>query len=686
MKTLLLLLLFSVHLSSIRAESSILEQDEQYQKNNKELTLILKASQDVGANECKTDKGELPRSANLWFTEGKRLLEGENRKFNLFNAEIARVQKKIASTSGETLQAESLLILSQLHSLEIDYLNGRNGRIQLKKEFLVEFKNTKISAKYEDTQWLDAYKAFVEEGLNRSLEIAKDACEEKVKGCEEAQSQIQLFIAQANAYKANYLRKKIPSKTANDDLRNKEIILLASIGGMVNPSDNKYDWKAPALSGITKMIEKRKAVSISCSESKDSKSQKKAVEIAKIYEDKTKSDEVKNEEMKKVDESLANAVIGGSLKVSDLKLIPEEWNRQNLMMAQGHDREPFFAEVEKMVESLIAADQAKLALIQEKKGKVLKMIMALGDLTKHKIDLASECGTDPTPGITICPSMTPNPLCDPNSVESARANEYRSCFNSVNSFNDQLTQLAKASDELKNNPNVVAVEATYLGTVGPIWRAKIKNADGTFSYKNIIEAASQYGTDGFGAYAGFAGVQNDPKNAAVVGPTSSTSSSTPSKTKVTPAAPKTQTKTIGTAGITEEADIKKKSGTTEISKYNAEEKKIYSKYAEKITKEDERNRVKIAVYCGENPCKGAQSKACTLDDAEVPKLKEYNICASAVNEHNYKLDASINLSSYVRTHADFVEIARSPETNLWMAKMQNTIKGVYYLPLNYTGN
>lgn len=58
----------------------------------------------------------------------------------------------------------------------------------------------------------------------------------------------------------------------------------------------------------------------------------------------------------------------------------------------------------------------------------------------------------------------------------------------------------------------------------------------------------------------------------------------------------------------------------------------------------------------------------------------------AVNEHNFKLDAAINLSSYIRTHPDFVEVARSPETNLWMAKMKNTIKGVYYLPLNYTEN
>ena len=177
---------------------------------------------------------------------------------------------------------------------------------------------------------------------------------------------------------------------------------------------------------VTPMMEERQRLGVHCPESADSKSQKKAVQIAKIYEDKTKSDEAKAEEMKKVDVSLANALIGGGLRVADLKRIPEEWTRQNLLIAQGHDREPFFADIETKVNALIATDQEKLALIQEKKGKVLKMIMALGDLTKYKIDIEAECGANPNPGISICPSNA-NPLCDPDSPQSVKAREYGSC-------------------------------------------------------------------------------------------------------------------------------------------------------------------------------------------------------------------------------------------------------------------
>ncbi|AUN97721.1 hypothetical protein C0V70_06265 [Bacteriovorax stolpii] len=682
--------LFSLHLSAAD-NGDLIEKDEKYQKANKEFELILKAAQDVGAAECKTDKGELPRSAYLWFNEGKRLLGNEERNYNLFNSEIARIQKKMQATGGSELQAESLLILSQIHTLEINFLNGRNGRIQARKDFMTEFKNAKISAQSEEKKWLKTFDTTVmEEGLQSALSVAQKACDDKIKGCEEAKTQIQLSIAMAATYKGLYLRKNIPSKTANEDLKNKELLLLTSVSMIPAPSDSNYDWKSPAMKVVTPMMEERQRLGVHCPESADSKSQKKAVQIAKIYEDKTKSDEVKAEEMKKVDVSLANALIGGGLSVADLKRIPEEWTRQNLLIAQGHDREPFFAEIETKVNALIAADQEKLALIQEKKGKVLKMIMALGDLTKYKIDIEAECGANPNPGISICPSNG-NPLCDPDSPQSVKSREYGSCSYLATQYNDQLTQLSKASEELKNNPNVVAVEAHYLGTVGPIWRAKIKNADGTYSYKNIIENASQYGTDGFGNYAGFGGVQNDPQyakpknqeatpstssapsgNSSSSSPATKTNKTTDSKTKAK------KRKTVEVAGVTEELSV--------------EDDKTYNKYYDQISKEEAKNRAKIPTYCGSSPCKNAvnglapKNKECEIADADAPKLKEYNLCVMAVNEHNFKLDAAINLSSYIRTHPDFVEVARSPETNLWMAKMKNTIKGVYYLPLNYTEN
>lgn len=125
-------LAFTLHLSAAD-NSDLIEKDEKYQKANKEFELILKAAQDVGAAECKTDKGELPRSAYLWFNEGKRLLGNEERNYNLFNSEIARIQKKMQTTGGSELQAESLLILSQIHTLEINFLNGRNGSNSGKK-------------------------------------------------------------------------------------------------------------------------------------------------------------------------------------------------------------------------------------------------------------------------------------------------------------------------------------------------------------------------------------------------------------------------------------------------------------------------------------------------------------------------------------------------------------------------
>ena len=54
-----------------------------------------------------------------------------------------------------------------------------------------------------------------------------------------------------------------------------------------------YDWKTPAIVGLEKTIEVRKKVNVYCPDSRDSKSQNKAVKLAEIFEDKNKTAEEK---------------------------------------------------------------------------------------------------------------------------------------------------------------------------------------------------------------------------------------------------------------------------------------------------------------------------------------------------------------------------------------------------------
>lgn len=390
----------------------------------------------------------------------------------------------------------------------------------------------------------------------------------------------------------------------------------------------------------------------------------------------------KKTEMRKVDESLANSLIGGGLTIEDLKKIPEEWNRQNRMIGLGALREPLMSDITKKIEALIAQDKKKYEAIKEKRAKIYKLILAMGDMSKNKLDLQAECGENPHPGISVCPSRVPNPLCDPNSVESYNSANYNACKYRVDQQNDMISQLAKSSDALRSNPNVVGVEAHYIGSVGPIWRAIIKNPDGTTSYENVIKQASQYGADYSGS---FAGIQNDPRYAKpnngtgtsnggpknIDAPTSPTPSQpSPSNSSSSPSTPGSNSTTIQTAGITE--TIK------------AENKKIYDEVTAQIVKKSPKNNVSVATYCGSNPCgKNKESKSCQVTDENKESLNRYNQCVSAVNDHNGRLDASINLSVYIKNNPDFVGVEKSPETKLWMAKMKKTNGEFYYLPLNY---
>jgi hypothetical protein len=330
----------------------------------------------------------------------------------------------------------------------------------------------------------------------------------------------------------------------------------------------------------------------------------------------------------------------------------------------------------------------------------------------------------------------------------------------VEQQNDMLSQLAKASDEIKNNPNVIGVEPYYLGTVGPIWRAIIKNPDGSIKYENIIKNASQYGSD----YSGptFGGVQNSKPN-----PNSNSSSgsggsgssggssgtSNPSKPEEKPdpckvignAVPALNEKDLAKSKESFLSSLKATASSTAINpavycgsnpfkyerssngsikeckstdskvstssrlefegcqkavgEYNnlvksgkivlkTEEQKTYDKYAKILLDKKDKSPAKVASICGENPCKVttlAEDGSCTVATNDEAKFKEFNICLSAVNDYNEKLNVEINLSTYIKNHPDFVEVIKHPDTGIWSAKMKTKSTGkIYYLPLNFT--
>lgn len=693
--SLFIALLLLTHPASKAEEPSLITSDDSYQKSNKEFELLLKAAQDVGVKECKSDapQGELARSALLWFSKGKLLSDGERVRFNIYQSEIAkiknRMQELLDSKDSARIQSEGFLLQAELINTDISFLWGTRGRIEARTNFWVEIKNAAAAAKYEDKLWLDSFDKDLIAGLNQALDVAKDACEaeEKVEGCEDAQSQIQKVIDLTGAYKEKYSQKDLPSKKIYDDLIAEEEKLKEAVEAISGGAQN-YDWKTPAVNALEKVIEVRKKVAVYCPESKGSKSQEKAVKIAEIFEDKTKSDEEKKTEMRKVDESLANSLIGGGLSIEDLKKIPEEWNRQNRMIGLGALREPLVSDITKRIEALIAQDKKKYEAIKEKRAKIYKIILAMGDMSKNKLDLNAECGSDPHPGTYVCPGLVANPMCDPNSSEHYNKVNYNACKYRVDQQNDMISQLAKSSDALRSNPNVVGVEAHYLGTVGPIWRAIIKNPDGTISYENVIKQASQYGADYSGS---FAGVQNDPRyakpnNGTSTNPTpsqpspsnssssgsgsSSGSSGSGSGSSSSPSTPASNSTTAQTAGISE---------TTK-----AENKKIYDEVTAQILKKNPKSNASAATFCGSNPCvKTKDNKTCQVTDENKERLNRYNQCVSAVNDHNGRLDASINLSIYIKNNPDFVGVEKSPDTKLWMAKMKKTNGEFYYLPLNY---
>jgi hypothetical protein len=758
--------------------SSEIANDEAYQQMNKEFELILKAAQDVGQKECKSDapQGEIIRSAYLWLNKGKLLSDNERVRFQVYQSEVAKIKKRLQeildSKDSARIQAEGVLLQSDLFTTEINFLWGNHGRIEARTQFLVEIKDGSAAAKYEDKLWLDSFEKDLTAGLNKSLSIASSACElkddDKVEGCEEAKAKIQHALSLIPTYKEKYSQKNLPSQKVKDDLLAEEEKLRSAINAIPSGVQD-FAWKTPAVNGFEKIVEVRKKVTVYCPESKDSKSQDKSVKIAEIFEDKNKTSEQKQTEMKKVDESLANSLLGGGLIVEDLKKIPTEWNRQNLMMGLGAHRDPLMAEVTKKLEALIAEDKKKVELIREKRKKLFKIIMALGDMNKYKLNVADECGGDPNPGVYVCPGRTPNPLCDPNSNESFNKANYNACRYRVEQQNEMITKLANADASLKSNPDVIGVESYYLGTVGPLWRAIVKKPDGTIGYEPLVKGPSQN-------YGGtFGGVQNDPRNKpptptptptdkpSTSGGTgssggSSGGGSSPSSGSGTSAAnskPSEECKAVGnksTSLLPSEIESAKKSyieklSSTGVAKrvaltatcgsspvklvqkedsvlyecklkgekiktssrieyegckqavsefnklvssgkliLNSEDQKTYDKYAKALSAKGDKTRAKSIDVCGSSPCKtvttGANSN-CTIDESDKPKLKEYNLCQNAVNDYNGKLDAAINLSSYLKNHPDFVEIVKHPDTGLWVAKMKSN--GQFkYLPLNYT--
>lgn len=765
---------FSLIPRNLRAENSLsseIESDEKYQAANKEFEIILQAAVDVGEKECKSDapKGELARSAWLWFSKGKILSDAEKLRFKVYQSEIERIKKRMQaildSKDKSTMQSDGILLQAELLTTEMFFIWGNTGRLESRVGFLTEIKNAPAAANYENKLWLDSYNSDLVQGLNQALGIAKNACDQKedkkVKGCDDAQAQIQNIQEMILTYKEKYQQKNQPSQKIHDELVKEEEKITNAIKGMVE-GNQEYDWKTPATKGLEKTVEVRKKVNVFCPDSRESKSQNKAVKLAEIFEDKDKSNDEKLAAMKKIDESLANSLIGGGLSISDLKKIPTEWNRQNNQIALGANREPLVSEVVKKIEELIALDRQKYELIKDKRNKIYKLIMAMGDMTKSKLDVNAECGANPSPGMTICPSTNYNPLCDINSTEYFNRSSYNSCRLRVEQQNDALSQLAKASDDIKNNPNVIGVEPYYLGTVGPIWRAIIKKPDGSISYENIIKNASQYGADYSGAT--FGGVQNDPKNNK---PNNNNPSSTTSgggggtsgggssnnkpddkndpckvignavpalnekdlaKSKETylnqlknTASSNTITPTVfcgaqpfkyekqpngsikecksNDAAVSTNTRLEYEGCQKAVGEYNqmvksgkiilkTEDQKTYDKFINTLVTKKDKTPVKVSSVCGENPCKitaPSEDASCTVAPEDQNKFKEFNICLSAVNDYNEKLNVEINLSGYIKTHPDYVDVIKHPDTGVWVAKMIKKSTGkVYYLPLNYT--
>lgn len=750
--------------------SSEIESDKVYQTTNKEFEIILQAAVDVGEKECKSDapKGELARSAWLWFSKGKILSDNEKLRFKVYQSEIERIKTRMQAILNakdkSTMQSDGILLQAELLTTEMFFIWGNTGRLDARVGFLTEITNAPAAANYENKLWLDSYNKDLAQGLNQALGIAKNACDQKedkkVKGCEDAPAQIQNIQEMILVYKEKYQQKNLPSQKIHDDLIKEEEKLTNAIKGMVDGNQD-YDWKTPAIVGLEKTIEVRKKVNVYCPDSRDSKSQNKAVKLAEIFEDKNKTAEEKQAEMRKIDESMANSLIGGGLSISDLTKIPKEWNRQNNQIALGANREPLMSEIVKKTEELIALDRKKYELIKDKRSKIYKLIMAMGDMTKSKLDLNAECGANPSPEMTICPSRNYNPLCDQNSTEYFNRASYNSCRLRVEQQNDALSKLAKASDDIKNNPNVIGVEPYYMGTVGPLWRAIIKNPDGSITYENLFKSASQNGADYSGAT--FGGVQNDPRNNKPNNNNSNNSNSSssggsgPGSNSNKPEDKNDPCKIIGNAvpainekdlTRTKESFLNKLKDTASsntinptvycgthpfkyeklsngtikecksndaavstasrlefegcqkaVAEYNqliksgkiilkTEDQKTYDKFINTLVEKKDKTPAKVTAVCGENPCKitgPSEDSTCTVAPQDEKKFKEFNICLSAVNDYNEKLNVEINLSGYIKKHPDYLEVTRHPDTGVWVAKMLKKSTGkIYYLPLNYT--
>jgi len=155
-----LLLSFTLQAQDYTSE---MDSDQAYQKANKEFEMMLKAAQDVGEKECKSDapRGELARSAFLWFAKGKLLSDRERASFRVYQNEVARIKKRmqglIDSKDKSNLQSEGILIMAELLTNDINFLWGKSGRIEARRNFLVEIKYGSPAALYENDLWLDSY-------------------------------------------------------------------------------------------------------------------------------------------------------------------------------------------------------------------------------------------------------------------------------------------------------------------------------------------------------------------------------------------------------------------------------------------------------------------------------------------------------------------------------------------------
>lgn len=619
-------------------------------QKNAEWNLMVWAFNKTG-KECKFE-GE--STANTFLStwqkitteyEAKEKFREQNYK-NLMSDISTTLTNTTSGNPSDNSQLGALFLQIKTIDLGMEYLwMGGYGRVTQRQEMNSIFKELQSIAEYDHNKFIESYEEDFLNGLKEGLRILTDSCEkEKYSVCEEAKKTFNLiFTEYAINYKSQYDSKFGPSKDLNLKMQEIESKMLSSIESL---SENEsHSWKTHGISTINKMISARKSLGISCPESEESIGLSDAVKIMKIIDNKNKTQTEKIESLKK--DNLSNIAPGLNdlISLQILRDLPKYWDLQNNLIGLASGRRDLVSDIFNRMIELNKSDMELYQKFVERRAIIMKLMMAYDDLSKNKLDLVKECGnSDQVPyGCRITPSLS----CDLNAL--AKFRYYQICKERVDTFNAQLQSLGKVSDKIKKNPNLVGFEPRSTGPWAKTLFAKIKSADGTFSYEPLIENAQGSGPCTPGAF--------------VVGPSECSGQAT------SPAV--TSSKNI-VPPVNESSKSSSKINETYGSTNSSKSIPSGPKFESKINKSDKNKLLNSKEKCG------------LISSASSKRDKDQNeACIKEVNNHNSLIDAKINLSNYLKKNQSFVEIAIEPVTNLVMAKMKSEDNTDYFLPLNF---